>query len=509
IAKNPNDASTHYLLGSLHESKKDYKAARDAYEGALRANPKMGPALNNLASIYSEHVIDLEKALDAAQRAREALPSQPEVADTLGWIHFKRGQYAQALALLTESAERLPNHAEVRYHAGLASYTSGLEADARRHLEQALKLDPNLSAGADARRCLDVLSSNATGGAAARAVLEKALAARADDPVAQLRLGALHEHEGRPDAALAAYTAALKTNSAFTPAILGTVRVHARKDPAKALAFGREARKTLPAEPHLAAALGRISYQVGEFNAALGLLQEASRRLPDDGELFLDLADAAYAMGAVPAAENALTDGLRAAPNSPRAPKARQFLELIQLAQPGADTAVGAKTAAAALASDPESVPALMLEAIALERGGDLKGALQSYDRILKRYPDFIPAKKRLAIVYAAQPEPPKTAAEVAAKAREAYPGDAEVARAFGLILFRQGNFQRASPLLQDAARTINDDAELLYCLGRAQHELKDTAAAKRSLERALEIGLKGDSAEQARRLLAAATEKK
>lgn len=505
-AKNPKDSGVHFLLGALRESQKDYKAARDAYEQALRINPKMGPTLNNLAHIYSEHLVDLDKALDTAQRAREAMPSQPEVADTLGWIQLKRGQYPQAIALLTESASGLPQDASVRYHLGFASYMLGLEADARNHLEQALKLDPNLPAGGDIRRYLEVLAIDPTSGAAARADLEKALNARSDDPVAHVRLGSLHEREGRLDAALASYAAALKTNPALMPAILGTLRLHvARKQPAQALAFGREARKTLPGDPQLAAALGRIAYQIGEFNAALGFLQEASRRLPDDGDVLLDLADASYAMGAVPSAENALTDALRVAPASPRAAKARQFLELIQLAQPGADAAAAAKAATAALAADPANVPAAMLQAGAHERSGDWDGARQAYDRILARYPDFLPAKKRLAIAYAALPEPPKTAVEIAATAREAYPGDAEVARAFGLILFRQGHFSRASPLLQDAARTLSGDAELHYSLGRTQHELKDAPAAKRSLERALELGLKGDPAQEARRLIAAA----
>lgn len=510
VERNPNDAGAYYLLGSLQESQKDFKAAREAYEAALRVNPKLAAALNNLAYIYSDHLVDLDKALDTAQRAREALPAQPEVADTLGWIHFKRGQYPQALALLTESAERLPDNADVRFHLGLAAYMSGLEADARRHLEQALKLAPNLAGGADARRALEVLSTDPAAGAAARTTLEKALATRADDPMAHLRLGMLHEREGRADAALAAYAAALKSNSILVPAILGTMRVHAaRKDPAKALAVGREARKALPGEPQLGAALGRLAYQTGDFAAALGFLQDASRRLPDDGEILFDLADASYAMGAVPATETALGDALRAAPSSSRATKARQFLELVRLAQPGADAAAAAKAADAALAADPESVPAAMLKAGAQESQGDLDGARAAYDRILARFPDFVPAKKRLAIVYAAQPAPPKNATDIAAKAREAFPRDADVARAFGLILFRQGNFGRASPLLQEAARSITGDAELMYSLGRAQHELKDAPAAKRSLEHALELGLKGEAAAEARRLIAAATAEK
>lgn len=510
LAKNPKDFGVAYILGTLFEAQKNYPAARDAYEKSISANPKLAEALNNLAYIYSEHLVDLDKALDVAQRAREAAPSLPEVADTLGWILYKARQYPRALALLEESAGRLPSTPEVHYHLGMTYYMSGQEANARRALEQALKLKPDFSGAAEARQALAVLSADADGGTETRAALEKALALRKDDPVANLRIAALHEREGNADKAFAAYELALKANPALAPGILGLMRLHAaRNESAKAIALGREARKLLPGDAQLAAALGGLAYQSGDFAGALTLLQDATRRQPDDSDALFDLANAAYALGQLPQAETALADGVRVAPNSKRTPAAREFLELLTLVQPGADPAAATKAADAALAREPANVPALMVRAAQLERNRDPNTARQIYDQVLARFPDFTPAKRRLAIIFSALPELPKTALEIATKAREAFPSDGEVARAFGLILYRQGNFARASSMLQESARTLTNDAEIQYYLGRAQHELKEDAASKGALQKALDLGLKDEFAKEARRLLTPPPEQK
>jgi tetratricopeptide (TPR) repeat protein len=65
-------------------------------------------ALNNLAYLHSEQLPDMQKAWTYARRARELLPNAPVTADTLGWVHFKRGEYAEALRLLLEAAEKMP-----------------------------------------------------------------------------------------------------------------------------------------------------------------------------------------------------------------------------------------------------------------------------------------------------------------------------------------------------------------------------------------------------------------
>src|SRR3954451_22899271 len=101
-------------LGMIHEALKQYEPARDAYEKLLSINPRFSIALNNLAYVYSEHLGNLDKAYDLADRARQLLSSDPATADTLGWILHKRGEYTRASGLLAESARRLPDQPEIQ-----------------------------------------------------------------------------------------------------------------------------------------------------------------------------------------------------------------------------------------------------------------------------------------------------------------------------------------------------------------------------------------------------------
>lgn len=143
-----------------------------------------------------------------------------------------------------------------------------------------------------------------------------------------------------------------------------------------------------------------------------------------------------------------------------------------------------------------------MAKAALDEQKGDVKSAKQGYEKALARFPDFTPAKRQLAILYSSHPEDDKKAFELATKAREAFPSNPELAKAFGIILHRQGNHTRAVSLLQESARARTTDAEVMYYLGMSQRQLKDTSTSRRSLQQALDLGLPEKLAAEARRAL-------
>ena len=53
------------------------------------------------------------------------------------------------------------------------------------------------------------------------------------------------------------------------------------------------------------------------------------------------------------------------------------------------------------LDSNPQYTPALMVQAGLLAQRGQIKPAIDIYTDILRRLPDFAPAQKRLAMLYA------------------------------------------------------------------------------------------------------------
>jgi tetratricopeptide (TPR) repeat protein len=131
-------------LATIQEQLKNFDAARDAYEKVLTVAPNVPSALAKLAVLYSEHFGQLDKAYDLATKAKEA-SNDPQIADTLGWISFKRGDYNGALRLLQESAAKLPDRPEVQFHLGMTYYQLKRYSECKSELERALTL--NLSPG--------------------------------------------------------------------------------------------------------------------------------------------------------------------------------------------------------------------------------------------------------------------------------------------------------------------------------------------------------------------------
>ena len=101
-----------------------------------------------------EHGGNLDVALSYAQTAREQQPNDPHIADTLGWIYYKKNAYLLAVNLLKEAVEKLPQEAEVQYHYGMAQYKNGDKAGARKILQASLKLSQTFKGSEEARKTL-------------------------------------------------------------------------------------------------------------------------------------------------------------------------------------------------------------------------------------------------------------------------------------------------------------------------------------------------------------------
>ena len=121
IEVNPRNIGALMLAGVIHERRGDHPKAREHYEKVLALNPRFAPAANNLAGVLSKHGGDKDKALTLAQTAKELAPEDPGVSDTLGWILHRRGLHQRALALLKDSAARLPCNTMIQYHLGMVS----------------------------------------------------------------------------------------------------------------------------------------------------------------------------------------------------------------------------------------------------------------------------------------------------------------------------------------------------------------------------------------------------
>jgi tetratricopeptide (TPR) repeat protein len=488
----------------LLEQQGDSAGALAAYEKLTAIQPGNGIAQNNLSVLYGERFQQPDKAHERALKARELLPRDPSIADTLGWSFFRKGQYAAALPLLREAAQQLGDSAEVQYHLGAALYASGEEDAARSALQRALQLDPKLPSAADIKARLELLSFNpATSGPEARALLQRELAARGQDPLLLTRLAALQEVDGALDQALASYKAAVAVNPNHTRALAAIALLEEKRgQPDQALDAARAARKVAPTDPDVARLLGRLAVRSGQHVWGLSLLREAERRAPAAPELLFDLAEALVSVGDA-AAESTLRRVLELAPGFPRAAEVRQILQLLEIARDPA-TPNAAAIVAAASQKAPRSAPALLAAAALARATGQAEASRTAFTSLLTAFPENVIARRELALLLMTNPDADaRTLLEHATKAREAFPEDPAVAQALGIALYRQNLLPRALSLLEEAAAKRPADPLIPYHLGLIHRQQKNAAEARRALTRALELQLPAPAAATARQALA------
>jgi len=84
-----------------------------------------------LAGVIHERQRDLPKAREHSEKA--LAPEEPHVSDTLGWIFYRRGLHQRALALLKDSAAKLPGNPKVQYYLSMAAAAAAGDKEAARH----------------------------------------------------------------------------------------------------------------------------------------------------------------------------------------------------------------------------------------------------------------------------------------------------------------------------------------------------------------------------------------
>jgi len=154
IQHNPKDPRAYFLAGEIQDSQGNWQKAQDFYKKTLEVQPDFAMASNNLAFVMLEHSGNSDVALSLAQTARQKLPDNPSVADTLAWAYYKKGAYGLAIDLLEEASKKLPNDPSIHYHLGLAYQKTADKTKARAHLERALQLNPAFQHAGDVKSAL-------------------------------------------------------------------------------------------------------------------------------------------------------------------------------------------------------------------------------------------------------------------------------------------------------------------------------------------------------------------
>lgn len=117
---------------------------RDAvafYEKSLDIYPDEPDALNNLAYLYAEGGMKLEKAERMVKKSiflYEEKDKKQNAMDTLGWVYYKLGRYGDALDQFEKAERQLSGSPVYHYHLGMTLYMLGDTGRAEKELRAAL-----------------------------------------------------------------------------------------------------------------------------------------------------------------------------------------------------------------------------------------------------------------------------------------------------------------------------------------------------------------------------------
>ncbi len=138
LQKKPRDPDLLAKLGMVMEQQKRTKEAIDFYRQALMQNNDHVVASNNLACLLADSGGDLNEALKLAQSAKERMPKDPNIADTLGWVYYKKANYSLAQSEFQQALRASPKSPLFLYHLAECQAMQGNNAAALQGLRQAL-----------------------------------------------------------------------------------------------------------------------------------------------------------------------------------------------------------------------------------------------------------------------------------------------------------------------------------------------------------------------------------
>jgi len=104
--------------GNAEAARVERERARAPFERDIRANPNDADALGSLAEILAESNLDLDRAVELAERAIKLAPGEDYYRDTLAQAYFRKGNVAKAIEIEAEL---------VRKNPGVTYYVESLE----------------------------------------------------------------------------------------------------------------------------------------------------------------------------------------------------------------------------------------------------------------------------------------------------------------------------------------------------------------------------------------------
>jgi tetratricopeptide (TPR) repeat protein len=450
IELDPKLEPAYLLLAQLYVASNKQEQAIEKLTSFVDKNKdsgnKIAPALLQLALIQ-QSLSHFNEARDAYEKLLALNPNFVPALNNLAVLYSDNlGQLDKAYDLAKKARENAPNDPHSADTLGWILYKKGDFSDATPLLQESASKLPDQP---DIQFHLGMAQYMLGRGDLARGALEKAAAASAQFPgkdEARKRLAVLAIDAQTTDAAVRKELQNYISEQPNDPEALWRLgQVQEREGVLDEAA--KTYQKIIDSDPSFAPARRRLailySRRPNEEAKALDLAAKARQSYPDDPELTKTLGILNYQRGYYP-----------------------QSAEML-------------KSAAAKTGDDPELLYYLGQTHHQLKQWNECKETLQ---RVLS------------------MTLPPKLADEAKPALADC---SAELKKSKGIESYRSGDYPQSVTLLKEAGTERKNDPELLYYLGEAYHQLKQSNECKDTLQRALNLNLPPDLADKAKHALA------
>lgn len=132
-----------YTRGIALERSKQWPRAEADFLQALELEPEQPLVLNYLGYSWLDQGKHVDRAQEMIERAVEQRPRDGYIIDSLGWAHYLRGNYEQAVTHLEQAVVLVADDPTINDHLGDAYWRVGRTFEARYQWQRALGLKPD------------------------------------------------------------------------------------------------------------------------------------------------------------------------------------------------------------------------------------------------------------------------------------------------------------------------------------------------------------------------------
>ncbi len=136
----PEDKGLVFTLANAWERLGEPQRAIALMREVLAAEPDEPSALNFIGYVLADHNLELDEAERLVRRALELRPDSGAFLDSLGWVHYRKGETQKAVEVLERAAALEPNEPVILEHLGDAYLQANRLQDAAQAYRRALEV---------------------------------------------------------------------------------------------------------------------------------------------------------------------------------------------------------------------------------------------------------------------------------------------------------------------------------------------------------------------------------